>query len=116
MTINDVIKRAVSVTTVTSSHSKCFGEWFGIPPLIGFLFFPKIIKGFNNRYPDVKIRLFEDDSKSVKQGVRDGILDLGVVILSVVDEQEFDVTPFVYDEMSLFVLNDGGGFTHNNLS
>ncbi|MDR7078596.1 DNA-binding transcriptional LysR family regulator [Neobacillus niacini] len=74
----------------------------GIPPIIGFLFFPKIIKGFNNLYPDIKIKLFEDDSKKVKQEVRDGILDLGVVMLPV-DEKEFDVVPFVYDELSLFV-------------
>ena len=74
----------------------------GIPPIIGFLFFPKIIKGFNNLYPDIKIKIFEDDSKKVKQEVRDGILDLGVVMLPV-DEKEFDVVPFVYEELSLFV-------------
>jgi DNA-binding transcriptional LysR family regulator len=74
----------------------------GIPPIIGFLFFPKIIKGFNNLYPDIKINIFEDDSNSVKQDVRDGILDFGVVMLPV-DEKEFDVTPFVYEELSLFV-------------
>ena len=74
----------------------------GLPPIIGFLFFPKIIKGFNTLYPDIKIKLLEDDSKKVKQGVRDGILDFGVVMLPV-DEKEFDVVPFVYGELSLFV-------------
>ncbi|MEH7416483.1 LysR family transcriptional regulator [Neobacillus drentensis] len=74
----------------------------GVPPIIGFLFFPKIIKGFNNLYPDIKIKLFEDDSRKVKQEVRDGILDLGVVMLPV-DEKEFDVVPFVNEELSLFV-------------
>ena len=74
----------------------------GIPPIIGFLFFPKIIKGFNNLYPDIKIKIFEDDSQKVKQEVRDGKLDLGVVMLPV-DEKEFDVVPFVCEELSLFV-------------
>jgi DNA-binding transcriptional LysR family regulator len=74
----------------------------GIPPVIGFLFFPKIIKGFQNLYPEIKIKLFEDDSKTVKQEVRDGIIDLGVVILPV-DEKEFDVVPFVNEELWLFV-------------
>ena len=55
----------------------------GLPPIIGFLFFPKIIKGFNNLYPDIKIKLFEEDSRKVKQEIRDGILDLGVVMLPV---------------------------------
>jgi hypothetical protein len=31
----------------------------GIPPLIGVLFFPKIIKGFKQLYPDVNIKLIE---------------------------------------------------------
>ncbi|WP_160725335.1 LysR family transcriptional regulator [Bacillus sp. USDA818B3_A] len=74
----------------------------GIPPIIGFLYFPTIIKGFNNLYPDIKIKIFEDDSKKVKQDVKDGILDLGVVILPV-DEKEFEVVPFVNEELSLFV-------------
>lgn len=74
----------------------------GIPPIIGFLFFPKIIKGFNNLYPDIQIKISEDDSKKVKQAVKDGILDLGVVMLPV-DEKEFDVIPFVYEELALFV-------------
>lgn len=74
----------------------------GIPPIIGFLFFPKIIKGFNTLYPDIKINLFEDGATMVKQAVRNGALDLGVVILPV-DEEEFDVVPFVDEELSLFV-------------
>lgn len=74
----------------------------GIPPIIGFLFFPKIIKGFNNLYPDIKIKIFEDHSNKVKQDVRDGILDFGVVMLPV-DEKEFDVISFVNEELSLFV-------------
>jgi DNA-binding transcriptional LysR family regulator len=74
----------------------------GIPPIIGFLFFPKIIKGFNNLYPDIQIKISEDDSNKVKQEVKEGILDLGVVMLPV-DEKEFDVIPFVYEELSLFV-------------
>ncbi len=74
----------------------------GIPPIIGFLFFPKIIKEFNNLYPDIKIKLFEEDSKKVKQEVKDGTLDFGVVMLPV-DEKEFDVVPFVDGELSLFV-------------
>ncbi|WP_428912393.1 LysR family transcriptional regulator [Niallia sp. Krafla_26] len=74
----------------------------GIPPIIGFLFFPKIIKGFHNLFPDIKIHISEDDSQKVKQEVSDGILDLGVVMLPV-DEKEFDVLPLVHGELSLFV-------------
>ncbi|CAM5194963.1 DNA-binding transcriptional LysR family regulator OS=Ureibacillus acetophenoni OX=614649 GN=SAMN05877842_11375 PE=3 SV=1 [Ureibacillus acetophenoni] len=74
----------------------------GIPPIIGFLFFPKIIKGFNNLYPDIEIKIYEDDSNKVRQDVRDGILDLGMVMVEE-DENEFNVVPFVNDELALFV-------------
>lgn len=74
----------------------------GIPPVIGSLFFPKIIKEFNDLYPDIKIEIFEDDSKRVKEEVKDGGLDLGVVMLPV-DQKVLDVIPFVSNELSLFV-------------
>ncbi|RKQ14428.1 LysR family transcriptional regulator [Ureibacillus endophyticus] len=74
----------------------------GIPPVIGSLFFPKIIKEFNSLYPDIKIKIFEADSKTVQQEVTDGTLDLGVVMLPV-DEKVLDAIPFVSNELILFV-------------
>lgn len=74
----------------------------GIPPIIGFVFFPKIIKGFNNLYPDIKIKIFEDESKIVKERVKDGTLDLGMVMLPA-DDEEFNTIPLVNNELSLFV-------------
>ncbi|MFD0050194.1 LysR family transcriptional regulator [Actinomycetes bacterium NPDC127524] len=74
----------------------------GLPPLIGVLFFPKIIKTFNSMYPDITIKLMEYGANKVKQEVSDGLIDLGVVVLPV-DEEEFDIVPFVYEELMLFV-------------
>ncbi|WKA55372.1 LysR family transcriptional regulator [Planococcus shixiaomingii] len=74
----------------------------GLPPIIGFLFFPKVLKGFNNLYPDIKLKISEDDSNKVKQDVKDGVLDLGVVILPV-DEKEFEFVPLVDEELAVFV-------------
>ncbi|MEH7392268.1 LysR family transcriptional regulator [Bacillus sp. JJ1474] len=73
----------------------------GVPPLIGFLFFPKIIKGFRELYPDISIQLVENHVIKIKQAVNEGILDLGVAALPV--EDEFDVIPFIEEEMMLFV-------------
>lgn len=74
----------------------------GIPPIIGFLFFPKIVKGFKSRYPDIEIKIQEEDSKTVKQLVKDGELDFAVAMLPA-EEDDFNVIPFVNDELSLFV-------------
>lgn len=77
----------------------------GLPPIIGFLFFPKIIKQFNARYPEILIKLSEDGAENIKQEIQDGLLDLGIVILPV-DEEEFDVIPFIDEELMLFVSHD----------
>ncbi|MBN8194077.1 LysR family transcriptional regulator [Bacillus sp. NTK074B] len=74
----------------------------GIPPLIGFLFFPSIIKKFKTLYPDVQIQLNEFGANKVEEEVGDGKLDLGVVVLPM-DEDEFDVVPFVSEKHMLFV-------------
>lgn len=35
----------------------------GIPPIIGTLFFPRIIKSFREQYPDVQIQMIEYGAK-----------------------------------------------------
>jgi len=74
----------------------------GIPPLIGVLFFPKIIKGFQALYPDIEIELLERGGNKVMEEVRGGLLDLGVVIMPE-DDTPFDCVPFLHDELQLFV-------------
>lgn len=74
----------------------------GIPPIIGYLFFPKILKGFNDLYPNIKIHLSEQGAEKIKQEVRDGLIDLGIVMLPA-DEEDFEITPFMQDEFTLFI-------------
>ncbi len=51
----------------------------GIPPIIGAAFFSKLISRFKEAYPHVVISLDEVGSKSIKQGVEEGSLDIGLV-------------------------------------
>ncbi|UOQ46374.1 LysR family transcriptional regulator [Halobacillus salinarum] len=74
----------------------------GIPPLIGFLFFPRIIKQFNTQFPDVHIELVEDGANKIQKDVKDGLLDFGIIVLPA-DEEEFDIVPFVHEELMLFM-------------
>ncbi|WKA60423.1 LysR family transcriptional regulator [Planococcus shenhongbingii] len=74
----------------------------GLPPVISTLFFPTIIAEFQKAYPDVAILLAEDGAKKVEQKVLDGEVDLGFVMLPV-DEEKFDVVPFVHEEIKLLV-------------
>ncbi|WNB92139.1 LysR family transcriptional regulator [Bacillus sp. NEB1478] len=74
----------------------------GIPPLIGFLFFPRIIKEFKKQYPNIQLHLIEHGANKVEQEVSDGLLDLGVVVLPM-DEGEFDIVSFISEQLMLFV-------------
>ncbi|RDI36451.1 LysR family transcriptional regulator [Falsibacillus pallidus] len=77
----------------------------GIPPLIGFLFFPRIIKEFQDLYPDIAIKLIEHGANKVEEEVKDGLIDIGVVVLPI-DKEAFDIVPFVKEELMLFVHKD----------
>ncbi|MDG5472651.1 LysR family transcriptional regulator [Jeotgalibacillus sp. ET6] len=74
----------------------------GLPPVISTLFFPTIIAEFQKEYPDVAVMLAEDGAKKVEQKVLDGEVDLGFVLLPV-NEEQFDVVPFVQQEIKLLV-------------
>ncbi|KIL52941.1 LysR family transcriptional regulator [Jeotgalibacillus campisalis] len=74
----------------------------GLPPVISTLFFPTIIAEFQKEYPDVMVMLAEDGAKKVEQKVLDGEVDLGFVLLPV-NEELFDVVPFVQQEIKLLV-------------
>lgn len=95
--LSNVSTHLYDLINVKKGHIK-----IGIPPLIGFLFFPKIIKSFNQRYPDVTIQLMEHGANKVEQEVSDALLDFGVVVLPV-DEDAFEIIPFVQEELMLFV-------------
>lgn len=74
----------------------------GLPPVISTLFFPTIIAEFQQSFPDVTVMLVEDGAKKVEQKVLDGEVDLGFVLLPV-NEDKFDVIPFVQQEIKLLV-------------
>lgn len=75
---------------------------FGVPPLIGTLFFPEIALKFSHRYPNVKLELVEVGAKVVEQLVEAEEIDVGLVVLPV-NEEKFDVCPFITDEFYLYV-------------
>lgn len=74
----------------------------GLPPVISTLFFPTIIAEFQRTYPDVTIMIDEYGAKKVEQKVLEGAVDLGFVMLPV-DEEKFDVVPFVEQDIKLLV-------------
>jgi len=74
----------------------------GMPPMIGVGYFSKIIGEFSKRYPQISIQLIEVGSISVEQGLLEGDIDLGIVLLPLEDAR-FNVFDFVQEPVVAIV-------------
>ncbi|MGG3468932.1 LysR family transcriptional regulator [Neobacillus pocheonensis] len=74
----------------------------GLPPIIGSLFFPKVLAKFHLKYPNVHINFTEYGAARVVKSVEEGEFELGVAVLPI-EEQHFDIYPIVEEEMKLLV-------------
>lgn len=63
-----------------------------------FYFLSDLVEQFHRKRPNVRLRLFGQNSFEVVEGVRDGRLEAGIVALPVPD-QELEVFPLIQDEV-----------------
>jgi DNA-binding transcriptional LysR family regulator len=87
----------------------------GIPPIIGTLFFPPIIKSFREQYPDVQIQMIEYGAKKMEKIVEQGDVDVGVVLLPV-NEDMFSFTPLAKETLQLIVHKNHPLARHKSIS
>ncbi|MFD1415723.1 LysR family transcriptional regulator [Oceanobacillus jeddahense] len=74
----------------------------GLPPFIGSLFFPEVMKKFHHNYPNIKLDITEYGGARVVKSVEEGEFELGVAVLPL-DERVFNVYPIVKEKMKLVV-------------
>ncbi|MCZ8520733.1 MULTISPECIES: LysR family transcriptional regulator [Paenibacillus] len=74
----------------------------GLPPVIGSVFFPRILAGFRTQYPYIDFDLVEEGANKVESLLLEGALDMGVVV-SPVDPERFDALPFLFQQLSLVI-------------
>ena len=65
------------------NQSVCGSVSIGVPSAILTLYFPEILTNFQQKYPDIRIDLFEEGSYSVVESVLSDIADLGIVMMPV---------------------------------
>lgn len=78
---------------------------FGLPPIIGSLFFPNVLAAFHNSYPNINIMITEYGGAKIAKSVAEGELDLAVTVLPI-DEALFDAYPIVEENMQLVLHRD----------
>ncbi|GKU80830.1 LysR family transcriptional regulator [Niallia sp. NCCP-28] len=74
----------------------------GIPPIIGSLFFPKVIAAFHRAYPNIHINIKEYGAAKVAKSVEEGEFEIGVSVLPI-ESEAFHIFPFVQEKMKLIV-------------
>ncbi|WP_077328459.1 LysR family transcriptional regulator [Virgibacillus siamensis] len=78
----------------------------GIPPIIGAAFFSKLISRYKETYPSINIRLTEVGSNTIKAGVSDGELDIGLVCNLPVQKENFETIKLLKDPLMLIAHKD----------
>lgn len=66
----------------------------GLPPSAGTIYFSSLIYQFQKAYPETDLQITEITSKSIRDRVDDGTLDLGVVIEPFSDSKFYSQTVF----------------------
>ncbi len=79
----DIVRSFQNLSTELEdvAHLKKGNIRIGMPPMAGVSYFSGIIGEFRRIYPQISIQLVEVGSFGVEQGVLDGTLDLGIVLL-----------------------------------
>lgn len=75
----------------------------GIPPLTGSSFFPKIIGSFNQKYPNVELKLFESGSKQIESKLEEGKLDIGIMVSDPLKNHIYNSIEFVRSPLLVLV-------------
>ncbi|KGP71175.1 LysR family transcriptional regulator [Pontibacillus yanchengensis] len=77
---------------------------FGLPPLIGTLFFPGIIANFRKTYPGISIQITEYGAKKMEQSLIEGQVELAIAVAPV-DQSIFESIPFTEEKMKVVMPN-----------
>ena len=75
---------------------------FGVPPLIGSLFFPDIARSFASLNPEVKLELVEHGAKKIEALIDEGIVEIGIVVRPT-ETEKFNIFPFKKEKFEVFL-------------
>jgi DNA-binding transcriptional LysR family regulator len=77
----------------------------GMPPMLGSYFFPPLLMAFKHQYPALTLNIIDAGTRSLRQKLLNGELELGVVA----DQDllpEFDSGKLVHEEMVVCMAAD----------
>jgi len=77
----------------------------GVPPMLGSYFLPPLLMGFKHQYPALILNVIDAGTRSIRQKLLDGELELGVVADHDLPP-EFDTEKLMQEEMVVCMATD----------
>ena len=77
----------------------------GVPPMLGSYFFPPLLMAFKHQYPGLRLNVIDSGTRSIRQKLLDGDLELGVVADHDLPP-EFDSGKLMHEEMVVCMAAD----------
>ena len=72
-------------------------------PIVSAHFLPKILRVFGEKYPGIKFELYEGTIEEIKEWLSTRFVDVGWIMPP---NDEFDILPFIKDELCLLLHDD----------
>ena len=97
----DIYRHIRDIKTVSEGEIRVAGHGVLLD-----MYFPQLATKYHQSYPGIRINLKEFGSIDCVHSVRNGAVDLGLVMLPIEDCEDLNVYPIVQDEVSVLVHRD----------
>lgn len=94
----DLYRRIADVT-----HAQTGELTISSPGVLLDMYFPELVTRFRQSYPGIHIHIRERGSRPVAEDLKDGVADIGLVMLPLEDLRDFQCYPIVSDEVHVLL-------------
>lgn len=78
----------------------------GVPPVISTVYFSQLLFRFIKQYPNIELEISEVGANIVQNQINAGNIDIGVVILPIINSDNYHIIPAMSSDNALIVNKD----------
>lgn len=78
----------------------------GVPPVISTVYFSQLLFRFIKQYPNIELEISEVGANIVQNQINAGNIDIGVVILPIINTDNYHIIPVMSSDNALIVNKD----------
>lgn len=76
----------------------------GVPPVASTVYFSHLLYRFMKKYPDIDLKMSEVGANIVQTQVNSGSIDIGIVVLPMLNTENYNVIPAMTADNALIVI------------